>query len=102
MINLSLNKLKLIAKNKNIKNYENKSEDDLIKMVNESKAKASVSKKRIKTIRKKFNESRHKFSKLKINEIKRNIYNIKKPKHLSPSETKEIEKKSSWIRKESF
>ena len=31
MINLSLNKLKLIAKSRGIKDYENKSKDDLIK-----------------------------------------------------------------------
>ena len=31
MINLSLDKLKLIAKNRNIKDYESKSKDDLIK-----------------------------------------------------------------------
>ena len=31
MINLSLNKLKLIGKSRGIKDYENKSKDDLIK-----------------------------------------------------------------------
>ena len=33
MINLSLDKLKLVAENRNIKGYENKSEDDLIKIL---------------------------------------------------------------------
>ena len=35
MIDLSLNKLKLIAKNRGIKDYKNKSEDDLIKILSE-------------------------------------------------------------------
>ena len=34
MINLSLNELKLIAKNRGIKNHETKSEYDLIKILN--------------------------------------------------------------------
>ena len=33
MINLSLDKLKLVAENRKIKGYENKSEDDLIKIL---------------------------------------------------------------------
>ena len=32
MINLSLDELKLVAKSRNIKDYENKSEKDLIKI----------------------------------------------------------------------
>ena len=56
MINLSLIELKLIAKNRDIKDYENKSEDDLIKIFSESKTKMELSKKRIKKIREKFNE----------------------------------------------
>ena len=63
MINLSLNGLKLIVKNGGIKNYKNKSKDDLIKILREPKTKISLSKKRIKDIKEKFNESRYKFSK---------------------------------------
>ena len=37
IINLSLNELKLIAKSRSIKDYEKKSEDDLIKMLSEPK-----------------------------------------------------------------
>ena len=33
MINLSLNELKLVAKSRGIKGYENKSEDDIIKII---------------------------------------------------------------------
>ena len=63
MINLSLNGLKLIVKNGGIKNYKNKSKDDLIKILSEPKTKISLSKKRIKDIKEKFNESRYRFSK---------------------------------------
>ena len=58
MINLLLNELKLIAKNRHIKDYESKSEDDLIKILSEPKIKISLSKKRIKKIREEFNELR--------------------------------------------
>ena len=37
MINLSLNELKLIAKSRNIKDYKNKYENDLIKIPNKPK-----------------------------------------------------------------
>ena len=39
MINLSINELKLVAKNTGIKDYENKPEEDLIKILSESKPK---------------------------------------------------------------
>ena len=44
MINLSLNELKVVAKSRGIKSYENKSEDDLIKILDET-AKTSLPKK---------------------------------------------------------
>ena len=46
MINLLLDELKLVAKNRNIKDYENKSEDDLIKILSEPKPKISISEKK--------------------------------------------------------
>ena len=45
-------------------------------------------------IRKEFNESRYKFSKSKINEIRRNLYEIENEKSLFKSKRKGIEKKS--------
>ena len=45
MMNLTLNELKLIAKNRGIKDDENKSEDDLIKTLSKPKTKISLSKK---------------------------------------------------------
>ena len=75
MMNLSLNEIKLIAKNRDIKDYENISKDDLIKILSEPKTKISPSKRRIKDIKEKFKESRYTFSKSKINEIRRSLYN---------------------------
>ena len=92
MLNLTLNELKLVAKSRGFKDYENKSEDNLTKILSESKTKTSLSKKKIRNTRKDFNKSRYKFFKLKIKEIRKNLYNIKDPKNLSNSKVKEIEK----------
>ena len=60
MIILSLDDLKAIAKNRGIKDYESKSEDDLMKILDET-TKTSLSKKKIKDIRRDVNKSRHIF-----------------------------------------
>ena len=52
-----------------------------------------ISKARIEKIRKEFNESGHKFSKSKINEIRKNLYEIENEKNLFASKIKEIERK---------
>ena len=56
------------------------------------KTKTSFSKARIEEITEEFNESRYKFSKLKIKEIRENLYKIEKEKNLSESKIKEIER----------
>ena len=56
------------------------------------KLRTSFFKARIKEIREEFNESRYKISKLKIKEIRENLYKIEKEKNLSKSKIKEIEK----------
>ena len=65
MINLLLDELKLIAKNRNIKDYKNKSEKDLTKLLSEPKPKIIINKKKLEKIKKDFSELRHKFSKKK-------------------------------------
>ena len=60
MINLSLKELKLIAESRNIRDYKNKSENDLIKILSEPIPKINLSKKD-------FNKLRYKFSKSKLN-----------------------------------
>ena len=52
MINLSLNELKLIAKSRNIKDYKDKSENELIKILSETKPKINLSKKKMKEFKK--------------------------------------------------
>ena len=64
-------------KQKHCRDYENKSEDDLIKILRESKPKINLSKKKIKEIKKDFSELRYGFSKSKINGFRRSLYNIK-------------------------
>ena len=61
MINLSLKELKLIAKSRDIKDYKDKSEEDLIKILSAPKTKIDLSKNKIKEIKKDFSELRHRF-----------------------------------------
>ena len=92
MISLSLDELKLVVENRGIKDYKNKSEDDLIKILSETKTKISLPKKKIEDIRKDVKKSRHTFFKSKIKQTRKSLYDIKKPKNLSKSKIKEIEK----------
>ena len=47
MINLWLDELRLIAQNRNIRDYENKSEKDLIKALSKPKPKIKIDKKKV-------------------------------------------------------
>ena len=99
MINLSLDELRLIAQNRNIRDYENKSEKDLIKALSEPKPKIRINKKKLEEIRKDFNELRHKFSKKEIDKYRKAFYVIKNYKHLSTSEIEEARKNLIELRK---
>ena len=77
MINLSLDELRLIAQNRNIRDYENKSKEDLIKALSERKPKIKTDKKSLEEIRKDFNELRHTFSQKEIDKYRKAFYNIK-------------------------
>ena len=84
MINLSFDELRLIAQIRNISHYENKSKEDLIEALSEPKPKPKpqtprpeqkpqtpkpelrVNKRKLKKLRKDFDELRHKFSKKEI------------------------------------
>ena len=116
MINLSLKYLnlsseeskeivKLLAEKRGIKDSENMSEDRMLSAPKESKSlkesennfditkpEINFSKSRIEKIRKKINDSRHKFSKPKIKEIRRNLYELENEKNLSLPNIKEIGK----------
>ena len=98
MINLSSDELKLIAQSRNISNYENKSQKDLVKALRKPKPKPKpkikirINKKKLEEIKKDFNELRHKFSKKEIDKYRKTFYDIKNYKHLSESEIEELEK----------
>ena len=77
IVDISLDELKLIAKSRGTKDYENKSEDDLIKILNKPKIKIILWRKKIRDIKEDFNKLKYGFSKSKIKEIRKNLYDIK-------------------------
>ena len=106
MINLSLNELKLIAQSRNISDYENTSEKDLVKVPSEPKPKIRRNNKKLEEINKKleeirkdFNQLRHKFSKKEIDRYRKAFYDIKNYKHLSISEIKKASKNLTKLKK---
>ena len=119
MINLSLDELRLIAQIRNISDYEDKSKEDLIKALSEPKPETKpkqtpkqtlkpetkpkqtpksdqepkleieVNKKKLKKLRKDFDELRHKFSnKDEIKDYRKAFHIAKNYKHLFESEIK--------------
>ena len=100
MINLSLDELRLIAQNRNIRDYENKSEKDLIKALSELKPKIKNDKKKLEEMRKDFNELRQKFSKKEMDKYRKAFYDIKNYR-LSVLEIKEARKNLKEFKKKS-
>ena len=72
------------------------------KNFDDTKPKISFSKSRMKGIGKEFNESKHKFSKSKIDEIRRNLYEIENLKNLLTPKIKKIEKNLLELEDNSF
>ena len=99
MINLSLYELRLIAQNRNIRDYENKSKKELIKALSKPKPKIKFDKKKLEEIRKDFNELRHKFSKKEIDKYRKAFYDIKNYRYLSASEIKKTGKNLTKLKK---
>ena len=129
MINLSLDVPRLIAQTRNISGFENKSKEDLIKALSEPKPETKpkqtpkqtlkpetkpkqtpksdqepkleieVNKKKLKKLRKDFDELRHKFSKEEINEYRKAFYIAKSYKYLSESEIENINKNFNKLKK---
>ena len=82
MINLSLDELRLIAQNRNIRDYEIKSEKDFIKAFSKPKAKIRINKKKLEEIRKDFYKLRQ-FSKKEIGKYRKAFHHIKNYRYLS-------------------
>ena len=71
-------------------------------ILSEQKAKTSLSKKKIRELRKDFNKSRYKFSTSKIKDIRRNLYDIKTLKNLFKSKIKKTEENLYELEKSLF
>ena len=99
MINLSLDELRLIAQNRNIRDCKNKSEKNLIKALSKPKPKIRINKKKLEEIRKKFHELRHKFSKKEVDKYRKAFYDIKNYRHLSTSEIEKARKNLTKLKK---
>ena len=113
MMNLSLYELRQIAKGRNISDYENKSKKDLKKAIieikpepkpkpetkSEPKLEIRINKKKLKELRKDFDELRHKFSKAEIERYRKPFYFAKNYKYLSKSEIKKINKNFNKLKK---
>ena len=82
MINLSLTELKLIAKSRSVKDYKNKSKEYLSKILSRQKLKISIFKSEIEEIKKDFSELTYRFSKSKLNQFIKSLYNLKIRKNL--------------------
>ena len=79
IINLSLNELKLGAKSRSIRGYNNMSKERLLSVLSKSespKSKKNLDNAKIKKIRKDFNKWRDRFSKPEIKEIRKSLYEI--------------------------
>ena len=118
MANLPLNELKLIAEYMDISDYENKSKEDLIKPLSETKPETKteetpkpekpepepkleirVNKEKSKKFRKDFDELRNKFSNKEIKEYRKAFHIAKNYKHLSDSEIENINKNFNELKK---
>ena len=75
-LNLSLNELKLIAKHRNINDYENKSAKDLIKALRGSRPRLGIKKDKLKEITEDFYNLRHKFCKKDADKYRKPFYDI--------------------------
>ena len=99
MINLLFIELKLIAQYRNISNYENKSKEELIKALNESKPKFRIKKNKLKEIKEDFYNLRHRFSKNDLDKYRKVFYDIKNYRHLSELEIEEVRKNLNELEK---
>ena len=98
MINLSLDELKQVTETRNIGDYENKSDKDLIKALSRPKPKRRINEKKLEESRKGFNQLRHEFLKKKLKSIEK-LFIILKTTDLSRSQIKEARKNLHKLKK---
>ena len=91
-LNLSLNELRLIAKYRNISDYENKSAKDLIKALTMPRPRLGIKKNKLKEIKEDFYNLRQKFSQKDAGKYIKLFYDIKNYRHLSEVEIEETRK----------
>ena len=124
MMNLSFDELRIIAQIRNVSDYEKKSKEDLIKALSETKpetlkleklkpetlkleklkpetlkSEIRVNKKKLKKLRKDFDELRHKFSKKEMHRQRKAFHVAKNKKYLSKSEIKKTNKSFNKLKK---
>ena len=84
----SRDKIELLARKRNIKNYKRKSNDKLLQAIKENKTpKQPKNKKRIDRIREDLKDLRCKLSKDKLDKIREDLYNIEKAKKFNSKKT---------------
>ena len=98
-INSSLNELRLIAEHRNISDYENKSEKDLIKALRGSRSRLGIKKNKLEEIKKDFYNSRLKFSKKDADKYRKLFYDIDNYIHLAEIEIEEARKNFNKLEK---
>ena len=99
-IYLSLKELKLIAKNRNISDYKNKSAKDLRKAFRgSSPSRLGIKKDKLKEVKEDFYNLRHKFSKKDTDKYRSFFYNIKNYKNISNLKMKGTRKKFNKLKK---
>ena len=98
-INSSLNELRLIAERRNISDYENKSEKDLIKALRGSRSRLGIRKNKLEEIKEDFYNSRLKFSKKDADKYRKLFYDIDNYIHLAEIEIEEARKNFNKLEK---
>ena len=99
-IYLSLKELKLIAKNRNISDYKNKSAKDFRKALRgSSPPRLGIKKDKLKEVKEDFYNLRHKFSKKDADKYRKLFYDIKNYKTISNLKIKGIRKKFTKLKK---
>ena len=98
-INSSLNELRLIAEHRNISDYENKSEKDLIKALRGSRSRLGIRKNKLEEIKEDFYNSRLKFSKKDADKYRKLFYDIDNYIHLAEIEIEEARKNFNKLQK---